>query len=158
MVTLLAIASLLIVVGLMSAMSAPGAPPTSNKADAYGSPTPTPTKPTNPKTRAACDKYYSATNEFSDARECRAIAAKNVALKKCSKKSGAAKAKCVKAAKKKFAAAKAAIARQRKAEKACQTKWSADNAALDPSADDYPAKAQVVDEEYNECLKRSRSA
>src|SRR4051794_6855215 len=100
-VILIAVAALLIAVGLVSAISAPGAPPRSNKADAYGGPV-TP-KPTNPKTIGECNKYYGSANKLADARECQATARRNAALKKCSKKNGAAKAKCQKAAKKRFA-------------------------------------------------------
>ena len=59
-------------------------------------------KPTNPKNRAACDKYYSAANKLAEAQGCRAKAAYNVAKKACAKKSGAKKAACLKAAKRKF--------------------------------------------------------
>src|SRR3954452_11405854 len=91
---LLAVAALLVVVGLVSAISAPGAPPRSNKADAYGGPV-TPT-PTNPKSVAECAKYWGATNNDSEARNCKSIARKNVGLKACAKKKGAAKKACQK--------------------------------------------------------------
>src|SRR5687768_9039706 len=111
---LLAAASLLIVVGLMSAMSAPGAPPQSNKAQTYGGPTPV--APKNPQSTAACDKYYGAGNTLPDAAECRAVAARNVANKKCGKKkTRAAKSRCKKAAKRAYARKHAAIERQRAA-------------------------------------------
>jgi hypothetical protein len=153
-VTLLVLAALLIVAGLVSAISAPGAPPQSNKADAYGGPVAQ--KPTNPQTRAACDKYYSAANPGTEARECRAIAARNAGNKKCAKKSGAARAKCQKAVKKQFAKEQAAIAKQRKAEKVCTDKWNADHAALDQRADDYPDRVAAVDAEYTACLRRAQ--
>src|SRR4051794_28208095 len=98
--TLMVVASMLLVVGLVSAMSAPGAAPRSNKADGYGGPTPQ--KPKNPKSVAACNKYYGPANNLPDARDCRAQAHHNIALAKCKKKSGSARAKCVKAANKKY--------------------------------------------------------
>jgi hypothetical protein len=152
---LLAVAALLIVVGLVSAMSAPGAPPQSNKADAYGGPLPS--KPTNPKSVSDCNKYYGPSNNLADARECRAIAKKNAGLKKCAKKKGAAKAKCVKAVKKRFAKDKAAVAAQRKAEKACTDKYNAAINAIDPEASDYDTKMQAASEEFNDCMTRARA-
>src|SRR5215208_2405380 len=110
-------------------MSAPGAPPSSNKADAYGGPVQP--KPTNPKSVADCNKYYGSGNNLADARECRAIAQKNAGLKRCAKKKGTAKAKCVKAVNKKYAKQKAAVGRQRKAEKACNDNYQAAINALD---------------------------
>jgi hypothetical protein len=156
-VTLLAVAALLIVVGLVSAISAPGAPPTSNKADAYGGPVAP--KPGANANRGACIKYYgSADNTDADARECFAIADSNAGNKKCAKKSGAAKAACKKAVKKRLAKKKAAIAAQRKAEKACMDKSRADREALDPEADDYSSKGDAIGEAYFNCMKRARGA
>jgi hypothetical protein len=148
---LLAMAALLVVAGLASAISAPGAPPTSNKADAYGGPVQQ--KPTNPSSRALCDSYYGATNNLADAKDCRAIATRNAALKKCKKKTGLARARCQKAARKKFAKQKAAIAKQRAAEKACTEKHSQDLNALDIESPDYSEKATAADEAYNTCMK-----
>src|SRR6058998_459599 len=99
--TWLTVAALLIVAGLLSAISAPAGPPRSNKADAYGGPTPQ--KPKNPKSVAACNKYYGAANNLPDARDCRAQAHHNAALAKCQKKSGSARAKCIKVANRRFA-------------------------------------------------------
>lgn len=154
--TWLTIAALLIVVGLVSAMSAPAGPPRSNKADAYGGPVAP--KPTNPKSVAACNKYYGAQNPLADAAQCRAIAQKNIALAKCAKKKGAAKAACTKAAKKKFAKAMAKVTAQRKAEKACSDKYSKDVQALDPNDADYDTKSQALGQTYSDCLKRARGA
>jgi hypothetical protein len=153
-VLLIAVAALLMVVGLVSAMSAPGAPPRSNKADAYGGPLPS--KPTNPKSVADCNKYYGAENNLADARECRATAKKNAGLKRCAKKKGAARAKCQKAVKKQYAKDKAAVARQRAAEKACNDKYQASFNSVDPEAPDYETKMQAASEEFNACMKRAR--
>jgi hypothetical protein len=156
-ITLLALAAMLIVAGLLSAISAPGAPPHSNKADAYGGPTPT--KPTNPQSKKACDDYYGGPkNQTSDVRECRAIAKRNIANKKCNKKSGAAKAKCKKAAKKAYAKDKAAVARQRKAEKACNDKASAKYNALDYEDPAYSEKSKAISDEQQACMKKAQSA
>lgn len=152
---LIAVAALLIVVGLVSAISAPGAPPRSNKADAYGGPVAP--KPTNPKSVAECNKYYGAANNLADARECRAIAKKNAGLKRCAKKKGAARAKCQRAVKKQFAKDKAAVARQRAAEKACTGKYNAAINGLDPEAPDYDTKLQAASEEFNTCMKNARA-
>ena len=154
-VVLLTVAALLIVVGLVSAMSAPGAPPRSNKADAYGGPVAP--KPKNPKSVAECNKYYGAGNNLAEARECRAIAHKNIGLKKCAKKKGTAKAKCIKAVNKKFAKEKAAVGRQRKAEKACSDKYSAAVNALDPEAPDYDQKSQAAGNEFQACMESARA-
>src|SRR3954465_5672335 len=93
---LVAIAAVIASAGLVSAISAPGAGPRSNKADAYGGPV-TPT-PTNPKTVGEGDKYWgpASQNPGAERKSCVAIAHKNAALKKCNKKKGAAKAKCQK--------------------------------------------------------------
>jgi hypothetical protein len=140
---------MLVIVGLVLATTAPAGPSTNNKLDAYGGPTPV--KPTNPKTKAACDKYYQATNQLSEARGCRAIAAYNVAKKACAKKSGAKKTSCLKAAKRKFTSAKAKVKKQAAAEKACGDAYNAKNAsiqqqiaALDTSAPDYDAQLAAL--------------
>jgi hypothetical protein len=151
---LLALAVVLIAVGLVSAMSAPGAPPRSNKADAYGGPVPS--KPKNPKSVAACNKYYGAANNLADARECRAIAHKNIGLAKCNKKKGTAKTKCVRAVNKKFAKEKSAIAKQRAAEKACTQKYRTATNGLDPESPDYDSKLQAASDEFNTCMKNAR--
>jgi hypothetical protein len=150
----LAVAALLIVVGLASAISAPGAPPRSNKADAYGAPLPS--KPTNPKSVSQCNKYFGAHNQLSDARACRALAKRNVGLKKCSKKKGAAKTKCQKAVKRQYAKDKAAIAKQRRAENACQASYQQALNALDPEAPDYSEKANAAATAYDNCIKRAQ--
>jgi hypothetical protein len=151
---LLAVAALLIVVGLVSAISAPGAPPRSNKADAYGGPVAP--KPTNPKSPAECNKYYGSGNELADARECRAIAKKNVGLKRCAKKKGVARSRCVRAVNRQFAKDKAAVKKQRAAEKACNDKYQAAFKALDPDAPDNNDKIDAASTEYNDCMKRAR--
>jgi hypothetical protein len=164
-----ALAAVLVIVGLVLATTAPAGPSTNNKVDAYGGPVPQ--KPTNPKTRAACDKYYSAANKLAEAQGCRATAAYNVAKKACAKKSGAKKAACLKAAKRKFTAAKAKVAKQAKAEKACQTAYTAtlksidaQIAALDSSAPDYDAQRAALEAQQTaagttqqDCLKKARS-
>jgi hypothetical protein len=154
-VLLLAVAALLIVVGLVSAMSAPGAPPRSNKADAYGGPVAP--KPKNPKSVAECNKYYGSGNNLADARECRAIAHRNIGLKKCAKKKGSARTKCTKAVNKKFAREKAAVTKQRSAEKACSEKYSAAINALDPEAPDYDTKSQAASDEFQDCMTKARA-
>ena len=70
---LAALAAVLVVVGLVLATTAPAGPSANNKVDAYGGPVPQ--KPTNPKNRAACDKFYSAANKLAEAQGCRATAA-----------------------------------------------------------------------------------
>jgi hypothetical protein len=155
--TLLAVAALLMVAGLLSAISAPGAPPHSNKADAYGGPRPT--EPKNPKNRAACDNYYGAANDLPDARECRAKAKRYAGTKKCGKKKSAAeRAKCKKAVNKGYAKEHAAIAKQRKAQKKCTDKYNADLAALDSNDDHYAEKAKAADDAYNTCMKATRGS
>jgi hypothetical protein len=153
-VILLAVAALLIVVGLASAISAPGAPPRSNKADAYG--TPLPTKPTNPQSVNQCNKYYGPANQLSDARDCRALAKRNVGLQKCSKKKGAAKTKCQKAVKKQYAKDKAAVSKQRKAENACRATYQQAVNGLDPEAPDYNDKLNAAGTAFNNCMKRAQ--
>jgi hypothetical protein len=167
---LAALAAVLVVVGLVLATTAPAGPSANNKVDAYGGPVPQ--KPTNPKNRAACDKYYSAGNKGGEAQGCRATAAYNVAKKACAKKSGAKKAACLKAAKRKFAAAKAKVAKQAKAEKACQTTYTqalngieAQLSALDQNDPNYEAqRAQLEAQEtaagttQQSCLKKAQSS
>ena len=155
--TLVAVAALLIVFGLVSAINAPAGPPRSNKADAYGGPV-TP-KPKNPKSVAACNKYYGATNPLADARECRAIAHKNVGLARCAKKKSAgARKACAKVVNKAFAKEMAKVAAQRKAEKACSDAYSKNIQALDPNDPDYDTKSQAISQTYTNCLKRARGA
>ena len=165
-----ALAAVLVIVGLVLATTAPAGPSTNNKVDAYGGPVPT--KPTNPKNRAACDKFYSATNKLAEAQGCRATAAYNVAKKACAKKSGAKKAACLKAAKRRFAAAKAKVAKQVKAEKACQTAYrqavdaiEAKISALDVNDPNYEAQRAQLEAQENAagttqqaCLKKAQSA
>jgi hypothetical protein len=165
---LAALAAVLVIVGLVLATTAPAGPSTNNKVDAYGGPVPT--KPTNPKNRAACDKYYSAANKLAEAQGCRATAAYNVAKKACAKKSGAKKAACLKAAKRRFTAAKAKVAKQAKAEKACQAAYTsalkaidAQMAALDPNAPDYDAQRSALEAQQTAagtqqqaCLKKAQ--
>ena len=165
---LAALAAVLVVVGLVLATTAPAGPSANNKVDAYGGPVPQ--KPTNPKTRAACDKYYSAANKLAEAQGCRATAAYNVAKKACAKKSGSKKAACLTAAKRKLTAAKAKVAKQAKAEKACQDAYTAtlksidaQMAALDPNAPDYDAQRSALEDQQTAagttqqaCLKKAQ--
>jgi hypothetical protein len=167
---LAALAAALVIVGLVLAATAPAGPSANNKVDAYGGPVPQ--KPTNPKNRAACDKYYSAANKLAEAQGCRATAAYNVAKKACARKSGAQKAACLKAAKRKYTAAKARVAKQAKAEKACQTAYrqafdgiEAQISALDPNDPNYEAqRAQLEAQEtaagttQQACLKKAQSS
>jgi hypothetical protein len=152
---LLAVAALLIVVGLVSAISAPGAPPRSNKADAYGGPVQP--KPTNPKSVGECNKYYGATNDLAEAKECRAIAKKNAGMKACAHKKGAAKKSCKAAVKKRFAKDNAAVAKQKKAEKACNDKYQAAFNGLNPDDPDYSTKIDAASNEYNACMQKARA-
>ena len=164
------LAAMLVIVGLVLATTAPAGPSTNNKVDAYGPPTPA--KPTNPKTKAACDKYYTAANKLAEAQGCRATAAYNVAKKACAKKSGAKKAACLKAAKRKFTAAKAKVAKQTKAEKACQDAYTkalsaidAQISALDVNAPDYDAQRSALEAQQTAagttqqaCIKKAQSS
>ena len=165
-----ALAAVLVVVGLVLATTAPAGPSTNNKVDAYGGPVPQ--KPTNPKTRAACDKYYSAGTKLAEAQGCRATAAYNVAKKACAMKSGAKRAACLKAAKKKYAAARAKVAKQAKAEKACQSAYrtsvnaiEAQISALDPHDPNYDAQRSQLEAQetaagttQQACLKKAQSS
>jgi hypothetical protein len=164
-----ALAAVLVIAGLVLATTAPAGPSASNKVDAYG-PAPVPKKPTNPKTKAACDKYYQATNQGSEARGCRAIAAYNTAKRACAKKSGAKKAACLKKAKSAFTKAKAKVAKQAKAEKACSTAYTTQVdmlnqqlAALDPNAPDYDAQQAAIQDQITAagttqaaCIKKAQ--
>jgi hypothetical protein len=165
-----ALAAMLVIGGLVLATTAPAGPSTNNKVDAYGPPTPA--KPTNPKTKAACDKYYQASNQLSEARGCRATAAYNTAKRACAKKSGAKKASCLKAAKRAFTKAKAKVATQVKAEKACNSAYNAtvdplnqQLAALDSSAPDYDAQSAAIQAQITAastaqqaCIKKAQKA
>jgi hypothetical protein len=162
------LAAMLVIGGLVLATTAPAGPSTNNKLDAYGGPAPV--KPTNPKSKAQCDKYYSVANKLAEAQGCRATAANNVAKKACAKKSGAKKAACLQAAKRKFTAAKAKVAKQAKAEKACQVAYTkvlkdidAQIDALDSSAPDYEAKRTALNDQQiaagvtqQACLKKAQ--
>jgi len=164
------LAAVLVIVGLVVATTAPAGPSVNNKVDAYGAPTPV--KPTNPKTKAACDKYYQATNQLSDARGCRAIAAYNTAKRACAKKHGAKRVACFKAAKRAFTKAKARVAKQAKAEKACNTAYSAtvdpltqQLSTLDPSAPDYDTQYAAIQAQITAasttqqaCIKKAQKA
>ena len=133
---LLAVALLLTIVGLVSAINAPAGPPRSNKADGYGGPVQP--APKNPKSVAACNRYYGAGNNSTTARDCRAQAHRNAALAKCNKKHGARRA------------------RQAAAVKACQAKYTSDLAALDPSAEDYDQKVDAAIQADNACIKKAQ--
>jgi hypothetical protein len=162
------LAAMLVIGGLVLATTAPAGPSTNNKIDAYGGPVPK--KPTNPKTKAQCDAYYSVANKLAEAQGCRATAAYNVAKKACAKKSGAKKAACLKAAKSRFTAAKAKVKKQATAEKACQAAYTktlndidAQMAALDSNAPDYDAKRTALEDQQTAagvaqqaCLKKAQ--
>jgi acyl-CoA reductase-like NAD-dependent aldehyde dehydrogenase len=163
------LAAVLVIAGLVLATTAPAGPSTSNKVDAYG-PAPVPKKPTNPKTKADCDKYYSAANQGSEARGCRALAAYNTAKRSCAKKSGSKKSACLKKAKAAYKKAKAKVAAQSKAEKACSTAYQTTSSqinqqidALDPSAPDYDTQYQALQDQLTAasntqaaCLKKAQ--
>ena len=164
---LAALAAVLVIVGLVLATTARGAVRQqqgrriwragSDQAD-------------EPEDQAACDKYYSAANKLAEAQGCRATAAYNVAKKACAKKSGAKKASCLKVAKRTFNAAKAKVAKQAKAEKACQDAYTAtlksidaQMAALDPNAPDYDAQRAALEAQQTAagttqqaCLKKAQ--
>ena len=134
---LVAIAGVIATAGLLAAISAPATSPRSHKADAYGGPV-QPT-PTNPKTVGECDKYWGTAqqNKGAERKQCVAIAHKNAALKKCNKKKGAAE-------------------QQRRAEKACNDKYSAALKAIDPDAADYGDKSKAADDAYEACRKKAQ--
>ena len=152
---LIALALVLVMAGLVLAATAPAGPSANNKVDAYGGPTPT--APTNPKTKAQCDAYYTAANQLSEARGCRAIASYNGALKRCAKKKGAKKAACKKAAKSAYAKAKAKVAKQAKAEKACQAAYTEGFQKVDPEAPDYQAQYEALGKTQQACLKKAQN-
>lgn len=152
---LIALAVVLLMTGLVLAATAPAGPSTSNKVDAYGGPTPV--APTNPKTKAECDAYYSAANQLSEARGCRATATYNGALKKCGKKTGAKKAACKKAAKSAYAKAKAKVVRQAKAEKACGDAYSEGFQKVNPDAPDYQAQYDALSTTQQACMKKAQN-
>jgi hypothetical protein len=156
MIFLVAIAGVIATAGLLSAISAPAGAPQSNKADAYGGPVPK--TPTNPKTVGECDKYWGTAkqNPGAERKQCVAVAHKNAALKKCSKKKGAAKTACKKAALKAFHKEKAAADAQRKAEKACNDKYSAAIQGLDPDDPSYDSKSQAAQDAYETCRKKAQ--
>ena len=147
------LASALVIAGLVLAVTAPAGPSHSAKVDAYGAPTPK--KPTNPQNKAACDKYYGPINQFSEARGCRAIAARNGALKKCASKSGAKKRTCKTAARTKYAKAKARLARQYKAEQACSDKHRNAIEPLDPGSPGYGDQVDALNRQLEECNKKA---
>ena len=152
---LIALAVVLVMAGLVLAATAPAGPSTSNKLDAYGGPTPV--TPTNPKSKAECDAYYSAANQDAEARGCRATATYNGGLKKCAKKKGARKAACRKAAKSAYAKAKAKLAKQAKAEKACQAAYSEGFQKVNPEAPDYQAQYDALSAAQVACLKKAQN-
>jgi len=162
------LAAMLVIGGLVLAATAPAGPSANNKVDGYGGPVPK--KPTNPRSKAQCDKYYSVANKLAEAQGCRATAAYNTAKRACAKKSGAKKAACLRAAKRRFTAAKVKVATQAKAEKACQTAYTktlkdidAQMAALDPNAPDYDAQRTALEDQQTAagtaqqaCLKKAQ--
>ena len=152
---LIALAVVLVMAGLVLAATAPAGPSTSNKVDAYGGPTPV--APTNPKSKAECDAYYSAANQDAEARGCRATASYNGGLKKCAKKQGARKAACKKAAKSTYAKAKAKVAKQAKAEKACSDAYSEGSQKIDPNAPDSQAQYDALSTAQVACIKKAQN-
>lgn len=149
-----AIAALLIVGGVLITLSAPKPALVNNKADAYGSPAPT--KPTNPKTKADCTKYYG-TSPSPEARECQALATRYVAIKRCSKKTGASAQKaCKKSAAAAFAKARARIAAQVKAEKACIAANTSALGQLKPEDPEFSQKSERLNATLTACLTKAR--
>jgi len=149
-----AIAALLVIGGVLLTLSAPKPSLVNNKADAYGSPTPT--KPTNPKTKADCIKYYG-TNPTPEARECQALATRYVAIKRCSKKTGASAQKaCKKSAAAAFAKARARIAAQLKAEKVCAAANTSAANQLNPEDPEYSQKSAQLNATLTACLTKAR--
>lgn len=152
---LIVLAAVLVMAGLVLSATAPAGPSTSNKVDAYGGPTPV--APTNPKTKAACDAYYSAPNQGSEARGCRATATYNGAVKKCAKKKGAKKSACKKAAKSAYTKAKAKVTKQAAAEKACNAAYSDGFQKVDPNAPDYQAQYDALSAAQVACIKKAQN-
>jgi hypothetical protein len=149
-------ATLLIVGGALLTLSAPNSPLVNNKADAYG--TAIPTKPTNPKTKTECTKYYGTTNLTPESRECQAQVTHYSALKRCSKKNSAsARRSCKRAANTAFAKAKTRIAAQRKAEKACNETYTAASTQLNSEDPEYAQKSGALLTSLTSCLKKARS-
>jgi hypothetical protein len=151
---LLAIAALLIIGGALLTLNAPGSSPVSNKADAYGPAVTTP-KPTNPKSKTECVKYYG-TLPTSESLECQAQATRYVALKRCAKKHGAAQKACKKAAATAFAKARAKIAVQKKAEKVCNETYNAALNQLSTEDPEYGTKSSQLGATYSACLAKAR--
>jgi len=152
---LLAIAALLVIGGALLTLNAPGSSPISNKADAYGPPV-TPPKPTNPKSKAECVKYYG-TLPTPESRECQAQATRYVALKRCTNKKGAAAQKaCKKAAATAFAKARAKIAAQRTAEKTCNDAYTSAANQLNPEDPEYSQKSAQLTATLTACLTKAR--
>ena len=154
---LIAAAALLVVLGLILALSAPGAAPASNKAQGYGGPVLK--KPTNPKTTKACDDYYGKgeNRKSPDARECLAKVKRYKGNRKCNTKSGSAKTDCKKAVKSKYKKAIKKIKKQRKAEKACQDAQRKAADAIPQDDPNYGDKFNAVSEEMARCIKKARS-
>lgn len=153
---LIAGAALLVVLGLVLALSAPGGAAESNKVQGYGGPVAE--KPTKPKTRAACDAYYGKGEgrKLPDARECLAKVRRYAGNRKCAKKSGAEKTACKKAVKRKYKKALRKIKKQREAEKACSTAYTRDSSALDPNDPQYNSKQEALGKKLQDCLARAR--
>jgi hypothetical protein len=152
---LLTAATLLVIGGVLLTLSAPGSSPVSNKADAYGS-APVASKPTNPKTKTECTKYYG-TIATAESLECQAQATRYAALKRCSHKRGAAQRACKKAAAKGYAKSLAKIAAQRKAEKACSEANSAGQSQLNPEDPEYSQKVGQLAATLQACLAKARA-
>jgi hypothetical protein len=152
---LIALAVVLVMAGLVLAATAPAGPSTNNKVDAYGGPTPV--APTNPKSKTECNAYYTAANQGSEARGCRATATYNGAVKKCAKKKGAKKSACKKAAKSAYTKAKAKVAKQAKAEKACSDAYSEGFQKVDPNAPDYQAQYDALSTAQVACIKKAQN-
>jgi hypothetical protein len=150
----LAVAAVLVAGGMLLTLSAPGSNPASNKADAYG--TATPTKPTNPKNKSECTKYYGP-SRAADARECGALATRNGALARCAKKHGAAQKACKKAAATAYAKERAKIAKQRSAEKLCSEAFNAELAKLNTEDPEYSQKISQISAAESACLTKAQA-
>lgn len=150
-------AALLVVIGLLLAISAPGGANESNKALGYGENTPK--KPTNPRTPGGCDSYYGKTGQGSkipDARDCRSKGARNAGNRKCAKKSSAARGKCLKSVKAKYRKAQKAIKKQRGAEKACTSAYTKGSKALSQDDPAYDTKFRALNDTFTRCLAKAR--
>jgi hypothetical protein len=148
-------AAMLIVGGVLLTLSAPNSPLVNNKADAYGAPTPT--KPTNPKTKTECTTYYGAASVLPEGRECMAQVNHYVAVKRCGKKKTAsARRACKRTAARTFAKTKAKLAAQLKAEQACSATYNTASTQLNVEDPEYAQKSGVLLASLTSCLTKAR--